>query len=35
MRCRRRSENVANDEIYVRELTSTLEKIRIAAKRAE
>lgn len=35
MRCRRRSGNVVNDEVYVKELTTTLEKIRIASVRAE
>lgn len=35
MRCRRTTGNVVNDEVYVRELTATLEKIRIAAVRAE
>lgn len=35
MRCRRQSLNVANDDEYVRGLTTALEKIRIAAVRAE
>lgn len=35
MRGRRQTGNVYDDEVYVRELTSTLHKIRIAEKRAE